>query len=280
MVNELKSSIALLQSYLTWLMNISPGQRVTYILTLSFVLFVVAEWSAPRDSQPQKQLRQSYRANIGLFAFNSAFMSLLSVTTLLVVAEQYAGKGLLNYIQNPIWKSALSFLAVDLLLYLLHKACHHFDSLWMFHKVHHNDPCLNSSTAFRIHLLEVLVINCMKALLIIVLGIKGSALLMNEAAVIFFTMFHHANISFRGEKALGRVFITPYLHRVHHSAERSEHDRNYGAVLSIWDRLFGTLAELKPAAIGLKESSSQDVIGLIKAGFSNRSSLHAVNLAQ
>jgi hypothetical protein len=80
-------------------------------------------------------------------------------------------------------------------------------------------------------------------------------------------MLHHTNISLLGERFLGRVIITPYLHRVHHSTQRDEHDRNYGAVLSIWDRLFGTLAELKPAAIGIKGNSPQDIIALIKFGF-------------
>ena len=92
-------------------------------------------------------------------------------------------------------------------------------------------------------------------------------MLANEAIITFFTMLHHTNISFLGEQFLGRVIITPYLHRIHHSTQRHEHDRNYGAVLSIWDRLFGTLAELKPAGIGIKGNSPQDLINLIKFGF-------------
>jgi hypothetical protein len=107
----------------------------------------------------------------------------------------------------------------------------------------------------------------MKALLIVVLGIKGSFLLANEAIIVFFTMLHHSNITFRGEQLLGWFIITPYLHRVHHSTRRSEHDRNYGAVLSIWDRLFDTLAELNPAAIGLNGSLPQGLINLVKCGF-------------
>ncbi len=266
MLNELKSSISLLQSYLTWFLNMSGGVA-TYILTLFFALFVILEFCDPREKLLAKQLRQSYRTNIELFVFNSVVMSLLSVPSLLILAEQYADKGLLNYISNPVWKAVLSFLAIDLLLYFLHKASHSFDCLWMFHKVHHNDPYLNVSTAFRIHLLEIVIITVMKAMLVIVLGIQGSLLLANEAIITFFTMLHHTNISFRGEQFLGRVIITPYLHRAHHSTRRNEHDRNYGAVLSIWDRLFGTLAELKPAAIGLNGSSPQELISLVTCGF-------------
>jgi sterol desaturase/sphingolipid hydroxylase (fatty acid hydroxylase superfamily) len=267
MLNELKSSISLLQSYLTWFLNLSSAGLATYILALFFALLVIFEFCDPREKLSAKQLRQSYRANIELFVFNSVVMSLLAVPSLLVLAEQFAGTGLLGYVKNPIWKAIVSFLAIDLLLYFLHKASHRFDYLWMFHKVHHNDPYLNVSTAFRIHLMEIVIITVMKALLIVVLGIKGSLLLANEAVIVFFTMLHHSNISFRGEQLLGRFIITPYLHRVHHSTRRNEHDRNYGTVLSVWDRLFGTLAELKPAAIGLHEGAPHDLISLMLCGF-------------
>ncbi len=84
--------------------------------------------------------------------------------------------------------------------------------------------------------------------------------LTSEAIMTLFIMFHHTNISFQGEKRLGNVIIVPSLHRTHHSTQRSEHDSNYGAVLSLWDRLFGTLSELKPAEIGIKGSSPQIVL--------------------
>jgi len=271
MLNELNFSITLLQSYLIWFLNMSAGKVAICVLLMCFALLVIVEFYHPREKRLAKPLQQSYLANIELFVFNSVIMSLLSVPSLLVLAERYAGKGLLNAIPDPVWKAVLSFLAIDLLLYCLHKASHHFDCLWMFHKVHHNDPYLNVSTAFRIHFLEIVMISLMKAMMIMVLGIDGALLLANEAVIVFFTMLHHANISFRGEQLLGRVIITPYLHRVHHSIRRNEHDRNYGAVLSIWDRLFGTLAALKPAAIGVSGSTEQDVLSLIKCGFTMKS---------
>ena len=152
-------------------------------------------------------------------------------------------------------------------MYLWHKASHSFDCLWMFHKVHHNDPYLNISTSFRIHFLELVITNFLKAILIIILGIEEAMVLTSEAIMTLFIMFHHTNISFMGEKLLGHVIIVPSLHRTHHSTQRCEHDSNYGAVLSLWDRLFGTLSELKPAEIGIKGSSPQDLVNLIKFGF-------------
>ncbi|MGZ5030748.1 MAG: sterol desaturase family protein [Methylobacter sp.] len=267
MLNDFKSLMTLLQSYLTWIVDMSAGEIAAYILFLFFALFVMLEFCFPREQRLSGRLLRSYRANIELFAFNSLAMTLLSIPSLLVLAEKYSDKGLLNYIANPIMKAAFAFLALDLLLYIWHKASHRFDCLWMFHKVHHNDPYLNVSTAFRAHFLEILIINFIKAMLIVVLGIQEALVLANETILIFFTMLHHAHISFRGERLLGRIVITPYLHRVHHSVKRSEHDRNYGSVLSLWDRLFGTLVELKPAEIGIKGGVPKDLVGLVKCGF-------------
>jgi sterol desaturase/sphingolipid hydroxylase (fatty acid hydroxylase superfamily) len=281
MLDEFKFSITLLQSYLKWIANISSAEGGTaLVLFLVFVLCAISESYFPRQKPLAGQLRQSYRTNIELFVFNSLVISLLSIPSLLALAERYSDKGLLNYVSNPAWKATLSFLAMDLLLYGVHKASHSFDCLWMFHKVHHNDRYLNVSTAFRIHFAEIIIINLIKALLIVVLGIQSALVLANEAIITFFTMLHHTNISFRGERFLGLVIITPYLHRAHHSVQRDEHDNNYGSVLSIWDRLFGTLAELKPAQIGINGNSPQDMINLIKYGFTwvGSSSVRAVDL--
>jgi len=57
---------------------------------------------------------------------------------------------------------------------------------------------------------------------------------------------------------------------MHHSTLREEHDSNYGAVLSIWDRIFGTLREGEPQGIGLHGVDEQRFIDLIRYGFSVR----------
>ncbi len=270
MLNELKSSITLLEYYLTWLIKLSSGSLASYSLIIFFAFLVVLELNSPREKLSITQMKSSYQANIKLFIFNSVVISLLSIPSLLLLANDYADKGLLNVISNPIEKAVISFLAMDLMLYCLHKACHSIDCLWMLHKVHHNDPYLNVTTAFRLHFFEILLITSMKVLLVLVLGIKVTWLLAIEVVITFFIMLHHSNISLLAEKYLGWIIITPYLHRVHHSTLRNEHDRNYGAVLSLWDRLFGTLTELKPKEVGVEGYISQDLIDLISCGLTIR----------
>lgn len=270
MSSEIMSLIVLVKSYLTWLSNMS-GDLATFTLLIGFVVLSALEFNHPKRQLPLKQLRHSYRTNIGLFVFNSMVISLLSATPLLMLADRYSDRGLLIHIANPAWKALLSFVSLDLLLYCWHRASHSFDGLWMFHKVHHNDPYLNVSTAFRLHIVELLSITALKSAYIVLLGVDKSMVLTNETLLTLFIMFHHANISCYGEKRLGQIFIVPYLHRAHHSTERNEHDTNYGAVLSLWDRLFDTLSEREPMELGIKNSSPQTVFGLVKFGFTSTS---------
>ena len=253
MSSEFTSLITFVESYLTWRLSTLSGELAAFTLLIAFAVLSALELNYPKRRLSLKQLHQSYQTNISLFIFNSIVISLLSATPLVLLADRYSGRGLLSYVESPAWKALLSFLVLDLLLYFWHKASHRFECLWMFHKVHHNDPYLNVSTAFRLH--------------IVLLGVERAMVIVNEAILALFVMFHHTNISFRGEKRLGQVIIAPYLHRVHHLTERSEHDTNYGAVFSIWDRLFGTFAELEPEEIGIKDSTPQTVLGLVKFGF-------------
>jgi sterol desaturase/sphingolipid hydroxylase (fatty acid hydroxylase superfamily) len=246
-------------------------KTTSFFLVAFFILFAFLERHYPKEKLPIHKLRASYKNNVCLFLLNSITLSLFSVSTLLNLAEQYSDKWLFNYLSNPIWQLVLSFLLYDFSLYAWHWASHHFDALWLFHRVHHSDPNLNVTTAFRLHLLDVLVLNLVKVLYIVVFGFDITIVLTNEIINTLFLMFHHTNLSFRGEKFLGYLIIVPCLHRVHHSTERHEQDSNYGAVLSIWDRLFGTLVELEPKAIGINGRAPLDVIGLLKFGFGLKS---------
>jgi sterol desaturase/sphingolipid hydroxylase (fatty acid hydroxylase superfamily) len=250
---------------------LTSGELAVTALLVFFVVLATVEARIPKIQNPASGKRRSIKANINLFFFNSIALSLLPVSSLLLLAEQYSGNGLLSYIADPLWKVIMSFLAFDLMYYLWHKASHSFDCLWVFHRVHHSDPYLNISTAFRVHFVELLIITALKAIYIVMLGADKTIVLINETIAALFVMFHHTNIAFPGEKLLGRIIVVPCLHRVHHSTERHEHDRNYGSVLSVWDRLFGTCAELEPVKVGIKNSAPEDLLGLLKLGFTDAS---------
>jgi len=237
-------------------------------ILLVFCLLLALEALGGYLKFPNKTTRQSYFSNLATFIMNDTLMSLMSVSALFVIAEKLGHWGVLHKIPDSMLKTALSFLALDLTLYFWHRLNHTFDCLWMFHKVHHSDPTMNVSTAFRLHFVEVVLTAIVKSAFIVVMGVQSSVVLANEAIITLMIMFHHANIRFSGELWLSKVFIVPFLHRVHHSPLRKEHDNNYGAVFSFWDRLFGSFAETEPAKIGLASVPGLGVLELVKYGLS------------
>lgn len=247
--------------------RMTADEVAALILLMLFVMFSSLEGRFPKLASQPALRRQSFGTNMGLFLTNSALLSVLSALSLWIVADRFSGRGLLNSVPSPVVKGVLAFLGLDLTLYLWHRACHKFEVLWMFHRVHHSDLEMNVSTAFRTHLLEQLLTSLIKAVYIIALGVDKMLVLIVESIMTFFVMFHHANIGFPGEHLLKRLIIVPYLHRVHHSVQRHEHDRNYGLVLSMWDRLFSTLAELEPVAVGIKNNPGPDFISQLLLGF-------------
>ncbi len=237
-------------------------------ILLVFCLLFALEALGGYRKDPAKATRQSYLSNLGTFIMNDTLMSLMSVSALFVVAEKFGHWGLLHHVPDPGLKTVLSFLALDLSLYLWHRLNHRFDCLWMFHKVHHSDTTMNVSTAFRLHFVEVVLTAAVKAIFIVVMGVPSAVVLFNEAIITLMIMFHHANLRFAGERWMAKLFIVPSLHRVHHSALRKEHDNNYGAVFSFWDRFFGSFAEKEPDKIGLESIPGLGVLELVKYGLS------------
>lgn len=246
-------------------LEVAVQDVLSAVILLTFACLMAFE--VRRGVRGKPVVRRSYRTNLCLFLFNDLLMSALSVSSLLVLAERHAGGGLLAGVSNPWLRGALALILLDLVLYLWHWASHRLPWLWLFHKVHHSDRSMNVTTGFRLHFAEVLLTVLVKAGFIVVTGVHAAQLLLSEALITLAVLFHHADISLRGERILGRLCVVPSLHRVHHSTLRGEHDRNYGALFSIWDRLFGTLLEARPAQIGLREVEALGFAETLRFGF-------------
>jgi sterol desaturase/sphingolipid hydroxylase (fatty acid hydroxylase superfamily) len=168
-------------------------------------------------------------------------LPLLAVGAALDAAAQ--GWGLFNHLRWPGWiEVLLAVLLFDLLLWLQHLVTHKVPLLWRLHRVHHADVDFDISTAIRFHPVEIALSMLLKIGAVYVLGPSGLAVVIFEVLLNGTALFTHANLRLPGavDAMLRRVLVTPDMHRVHHSVHRSEHDRNYGFALSLWDRLFGT----------------------------------------
>lgn len=193
-----------------------------------------------------------------------------SHSPLYYAAQQFSGNGLLSGLEDGPAKYLLCFLLLDFTLYAWHYATHHIDMLWTVHKVHHSDKAFNVTTGLRFHMGELILEVLVRVAFIGLVGVDAEVVLVNQAIITLFVLFHHSNIRFSGEQLLSILFIVPCLHRLHHSELRAEHDSNYGAVFSIWDRLFGTLKQKEPKAIGLQGVDEQGLVDLVRYGFTPR----------
>lgn len=152
----------------------------------------------------------------------------------------------LPFMNNKFILFMASFVLLDLGEFIYHLLMHKFKRLWMFHVVHHTDNIVDVSTTLREHPGENIIRNIMTLMWVLFGGVVFWALLVRQFIQILSNLFSHINYRLpeKLDKVIGLVFITPNLHHVHHHFQQPYTDCNYGDVLSIWDRLFGTFKRL------------------------------------
>jgi sterol desaturase/sphingolipid hydroxylase (fatty acid hydroxylase superfamily) len=234
---------------------------------IAFILLLLLEKAKPYRQFPNKINKESFVTNTKAFLVNNLILTLLKASSLFLVAQQFSSHGLLAGLENGPIKWLLAFIFFDFAIYIWHVASHKFEWLWRFHKIHHSDKSFNVSTGFRFHVFDLLLEIVYKSVFVVVIGVDAYLVLSIEIIELFFIFFHHANICVPNEEKLSQFIITPSLHRAHHSTLRTEHDSNYGIVLSIWDRLFGTRKELVPENIGLDLIEAENFIQLFSLAF-------------
>jgi len=171
----------------------------------------------------------------------------------------------------PITDAGLSmivgFLLLDLMRYLVHRCEHAVPLLWRFHALHHSDPDVDATTAVRHHPVEYLFASAVYWFALQVLDIPAVVVLSHGLTTFATAAVQHGNIrlSKRLERWLQPVLVTVDLHRVHHSVSFEQANSNFGAVLSVWDRLFKTYTSLSTAQhesiiFGVRELPPQECL--------------------
>ncbi|WP_024771068.1 sterol desaturase family protein [Aquimarina macrocephali] len=146
-------------------------------------------------------------------------------------------------ISNMYLKLSIGVIFLDFwAAYLPHRLMHKIPLLWRFHSVHHSDTMVDVTTAFRQHPLETALRIAFHLSGMIILGIPLIVLLTYLSISAFNAQIEHANIhiSIKLDRFLQYFYVTPNMHKVHHSNYQPETDSNYSNIFSIWDRIFGT----------------------------------------
>ena len=136
------------------------------------------------------------------------------------------------------WVWVLLFFADDLAYYWFHRVSHESRVFWASHVVHHSSQHYNLSTALRQTWVPMTYLPFWLPLLL--LGFPPWMVLLAQSWSLIYQFGLHTERIGRLPRPLEAVLNTPSHHRVHHGANEQYLDRNYGGILVIWDRLFGT----------------------------------------
>lgn len=225
---------------------------------LLWVMACLGSSWALEGSLPLVQLRyQKWRHARANFVFlgttlaiNTAF-SALSVGVIAWTAAR--GFGLLYLFELPVLAELLiAIVVLDLTAqYFAHWLLHQVGFLWRFHVVHHSDTKVDVTTGTRLHPGDFAVREAIALAALFLTGAPLSFYVLYRLTTIFFTFLTHANISPPRwlDASLSLVFVTPNMHKFHHHVERPWTDTNYGGILSIWDRVFGTFVYGDPCDV-------------------------------
>ncbi|OWY22155.1 hypothetical protein BVG80_11555 [Sphingobacteriales bacterium TSM_CSM] len=184
--------------------------------------------------------------------------------------------GLLYHIlpENSLIAIVSGIFFIDLNSYAFHRIYHKIPFFWRFHRVHHADTLVDSTSGLRLHPIEFLLQSLTQVTVLPLLGVSITSFVIYFVFALPWFLLNHSNLQFPAwfERYGSLLLVTPNWHRVHHSNYRPETDSNFGDIFTIWDRLFGTArkADVEKMTFGLenfREEGDQTVGGLLKMPF-------------
>jgi sterol desaturase/sphingolipid hydroxylase (fatty acid hydroxylase superfamily) len=235
----------------------------------SLLVVALCEFCRPRRRREFPALRRRF-GNIGFWILNLFLAAFLLPPEGFVRPRIEALSGL-AFPSWPIADAELGFIAgfllLDLMRYAVHRCEHAVPLFWRFHALHHSDPDVDVTTSVRHHPIEYFGASAVYWLAVFLLNVPVVVVMSHGLAVFGMAALQHGNIRLPEwvENWLQPVLITTNMHRLHHSVVYDQANSNYGAVLSIWDRLFGTYTRLTRAqhdriVFGVRELPRRDCL--------------------
>jgi len=170
----------------------------------------------------------------------------------------------------PFWVQFILLLLMgDLVIWLLHRLSHAVPWLWEFHKVHHSSEQLDWLAAYRFHPVDQIIPTTAVLIAPTLLGFSPAVVATYMLLYSWHSHLLHSNL----EVKLGPlewVFNTPRFHHWHHAGHVEAYDRNFGAQLVIWDRMFGTVykaPQARPDCYGVDDPPRESFLAHLVTPF-------------
>jgi sterol desaturase/sphingolipid hydroxylase (fatty acid hydroxylase superfamily) len=243
---------------------ISPAISIVIFVSF-FLLLSLMEYFFPlRKKEHSLKSRLAINFTLSLFSFLIAFFVIVPVVKKSLGFTSKEDFGLLYIFRlSPILKGIIAFLLLDLSIFYWHLLNHKIPFLWRFHNVHHIDPDLDASTAFRFHFGEMAMSAVFRMIQITTIGVNMVPYLIYEVCFDANTIFQHSNIRLpiKFERILNKLIVTPRMHGIHHSQVENETNSNFSTVIPWWDWLHNTIRlniPQKDIVIGVPAYSKED----------------------
>jgi sterol desaturase/sphingolipid hydroxylase (fatty acid hydroxylase superfamily) len=255
-----------------------PAERMAFIIGSLLILWII-EGAIPLLTLKYKKTKLKHAAVNLTFTvihliIHTGFGLLIVKLSDWAADKQFGFVYWLN--TSTILTIIISALVLDLFGgWLSHMIEHKVPLFWRMHIIHHADNNVDVTSGLRHHPLESVWRGIFFLVAIVICGAPIYAVMIYQTVLTVFVAFTHANISLPLwlDKGLSYVLVSPNMHKVHHHWKQPYTDSNYGAVFSIWDRLFGTYMQLDKSKLryGLDKyysnNKDEDLASLMKKPF-------------
>jgi sterol desaturase/sphingolipid hydroxylase (fatty acid hydroxylase superfamily) len=245
------------------------------VLVLLITMYCIESFR-PYLAKPAKKKQHDIH-NFFLTAINFALNGVIGFAVLYAVVFTADHQlGLLNQFELPEFAEIIaSIMLMDFGSYCIHRLQHRVPFLWRFHRVHHSDTALNTSSSLRFHPIEtVLTQGIYTCIAVTLFGVSMTSFVIYGTIALIFVITQHSNVKLPNwiEKYGRYIFSTAGWHKIHHSNEQKFTDSHYGGIFTFWDRIFDTWHTVKPDEIkyGLREfddAEKQKVGFLLRSPF-------------
>jgi alkylglycerol monooxygenase len=178
-------------------------------------------------------------SDIGTGTVFQALEVFLKLATLGIYAWVYQNARLIDWGEHMWVAWLLGLIGVDFLFYWWHRSSHVVNTLWAVHGVHHQSEDFNLAVALRQPAFEPITWFLFYVPLAL-LGVSPEIYIASYAIDRLYQFFIHTELVDKLPRPIEWLFNTPSHHRVHHGVQDQYLDKNYGAILIVWDRMFGT----------------------------------------
>ena len=213
-----------------------------------FFILIIVEWVA------SKKIGIEINRPADVISSLSSGMSNITKDSLklgvVLISYSWLVEHITVYKLEPIWLAVmLAFFVQDFTGYWMHRLNHRVNIFWNRHVIHHSSEEFNLSCALRQSISETIHFSALLMIPAALFGVPAVIFSVLAPIHLFMQFWYHTRL-INKMGFLEKIIVTPSHHRVHHAINPEYIDKNYGQILIIWDKMFGSfqpeLEQIKP----------------------------------